>query len=446
MISLIAASVLVPMALPGPLGGVTEWHASAPAPLSRHREVPFAGTDCAFEPSGRVGELIEAAWQESAQQKQEATAPAAPPKQETAKEKRERERHEQDLKSDAEIGKKYSEEVDKEYKPTKQQAMADRVSRIGDELAKIANANRVQVSWGDSRLNPYEYHFKVVENKEVNAFSLPGGYIYVYEGLVKFAESDDELAGVLAHEISHAAFRHVATLQRESQKFQLATLPAILIAVFSGGQTGGDVVMLSQLVNMAKGSGWSQEAELAADYGSFQYLQHTQYSPVGMLTFIERLARAQSTLESVDWGIFRTHPPSRERAEALTRYLQDARIPIRRSLVSTSARASAKTNPDRSVEIVFDKRTVVKFAGADANARAEAAIEKLNEFFDTVPELFEIGFTPDGEIIGRRSVLFRLTDDDAKAAKISLDALSAETVKAMKRSLFYLAYRVWDSP
>lgn len=411
---------------------------------------PFAhgvGTPtCAYEPSGRVGELIEAAWQESGQKKQEVAAPNTPPKQETAKEKRDRERHEQDLKNDAEVGKKYSEEVDKEFKPSKQQAMVDRVNRIGDELAKIANANRVQVSWGDSRLNPYEYHFKVVESKEVNAFSLPGGYIYVYEGLVKFAESDDELAGVLAHEIAHASFRHVATLQRESQKFQLATLPAILIAVFSGGQTGGDVLMLSQLVNMAKGSGWSQEAELAADYGSFQYLQHTKYNPVGMLTFIERLARSQSALESIDWGIFRTHPPSRERAEALTRYLQEAKIPIRRSLVSASARATSKNHPDGSVEVIFDKRTVVRFAGADAENRANAAIVKLNEFFDTVPELFELSFTSDGEIIGRRDVLFQLNDDDAKAAKTSLDALTAETVKAMKRSLFLLAYRVWDSP
>jgi beta-barrel assembly-enhancing protease len=415
MTPLIAALVLNPIALAG------------------------SGHACLLAPEGRIGELVEAAWQESEQA-------AAPPKQETAKEKRERERHEQDLKSDVEIGKKYAAEVEKEFKVSKQQAMIDRVNRIGDLLESVANSNRVRVTWGDSRLNKFDYHFKVVESKEVNAFSLPGGYIFVYEGLVKFAESDDELAGVLAHEIAHAAFRHVATLQRESQKFQLATLPAVLVAIFSGGQVGGDVLLLSQFLNIAKGSGWSQEAELASDYGSFQYLQQTSFSPVGMLTFIERLARAQSTLESIDWGIFRSHPPSRERAEALTKYLNEAKIPIRRSLVSPSARASAKALPDSSVEIVFDKRVVVRFGGPDAAARAEQAIVRLNEFFDTVPELYEVGYTTEGAIMGRREVLFRLTSDDAKAAKTSVDALTAETVKAMKRSIFYLAYRVWDAP
>jgi len=409
----------------------------------------FAETDCAWEPEGRVGRLIDAAWAESFQANQTpppAKTEAPPAKQETAKEKKERERHEQDLKNDVEIGKKYAAEVEKEYKPSKQQAMVDRVNRIGDELQKIANTTRVRVSWGDSRLNAFEYHFRVVESKEVNAFSLPGGYIFVYEGLVKFAESDDELAGVLAHEISHASFRHIATLQREAQKFQLATLPAILVAIFSGGQTGAGVMTLSQLISTSKGSGWSQEAELAADYGSFQYLQHTSYNPVGMLTFIERLARAQSAQESVDWGIFRTHPPSRERAEALTRFFGEAKIPIRRSLVSTSARATSKTNPDNSVEVLFDKRTVFKFGGPDAANRATQAVAKLNEFFDTVPELFEVTMTSDGSVYGRRDLLFRITDDDVKAANVTREALSSEALKAMKRSLFYLAYRVWDSP
>ncbi len=432
MIALLAVAALSQTASGPPL----------PEALRSMAKGHYVGTDCALEPSGRVGALVAAAWQEAGTAK---TAPA-PQKPETPKEKKERERHEQDVKSDVEIGKKYAAEVEKEYKISKQQALVDRVNRIGDELEKIANDHRVRVSWGDSRLNKFDYQFKVVENKEVNAFSLPGGYIFVYEGLVKFAESDDELAGVLAHEIAHASFRHVATLQREAQKFQLATLPAILIAILSGGQTGAGVVSLSQLVVTAKGSGWSQEAELAADYGSFQYLQFTSYSPVGMLTFIERLARAQGTLENIDWGIFRTHPPSRERAEALTKYLEEAKIPIRRSLVSASARATSKTNPDSSVEIVFDKRTVVRFAGPDAAVRAEQAILRLNEFFDTVPELFEVGFTSEGSILGRRDVLFRLTDDDAKAAKVSRDVLTQETLKAMKRSLFLLAYRVWDAP
>jgi len=389
-------------------------------------------------------ELLEArAWQESAQAAQAAARP-----QETAKQKKEREKHEQDLKNDTEIGKKYSAEAEKEYKASTNKEYIERVERIGQEIAAIANATPVKVSWGDRRLNPFQYTFKVIQNPRdadgVNAFSLPGGYIFVFDGLVKYAESDDELAGVIAHEISHAAFRHVATLEKESSKLQLVTLPALLVALFSGSRAAGDVGILSQFVTQAKSSGWSQQAELASDFGAVQYLQKSKYSPVGMLTFMERLARDQRSLEAIDWGIYRSHPPSKERAEALTGYLTQANIPIRRSLVSTSSRTILRTNQDGSLDAMFGGKPIFTFGGPTAKARAEKAVVKLNEFFDSVPELYEVTFSANGEVRGRREVLFRITTDDAEAAKKPLEELSAETVKAIKRSMFLLAYRVWD--
>jgi beta-barrel assembly-enhancing protease len=394
---------------------------------------------CALEPSGRLGEIVEAAWQASAQAKQE-----------TEQEKRDRQRLEEDLKADVEIGKKASAEVDKEFKASKNQEYIEQVARISKDLADVANVTPVDVLWGDKRLARFEYVFKVIESKEkddqVNAFSLPGGYIYVFEGLIKYAESDHELAGVLAHEIAHASLRHLATLQREANKLQLIQLPAILAAIFSGGRVGGDLMILTQLVGVAKGSGWSQSAEMAADYAGFQYMAKSAYNPVGMLTFMERLARDKSMLESAfDWGIYRTHPPTRERAEALSGYLQKAEIPIRRSLVSTTNRTVAKATPEGKVELHFGGKALFAFAGEDAKARADRAAERLNAFFDTVPELYEVSFTDEGEVVGRREVLFRITDEDASAAKKSVSELSAETIKALKRAMFLLAYRIWDA-
>lgn len=395
--------------------------------LAPHSVIAEPAAGCALVPEGKVGTLVAEAWQES------------------EKQKKERERHENDLKGDVELGKKYAAEVEKELKISKKQAYIDRVNRVAGELIPIAQTKQVKVTWGDPRLNKFEYTFKVVENDQVNAFSLPGGFIFVYEGLVEYAESDDELAGVLAHEIAHASFRHVATLQRESSKLQLIQLPAILIAILSGGQAGGDVLMLSQLLGQATGSGWGQKAELAADFGSFQYLQGSKYNSVGMLTFIERLARDQRTLESIDWGIYRTHPPSRERAENLTKYFTEAKVPIRRSLVSTSARTSVRTKNDGTAELIFDKRPIYTFGGELAANRAESAAGRLNEFFDSVPDLYEVSVTPDGAVRGRKEILFRITEDDAKATQKSVDALSAEALKNMKRSLFLLAYRIWDA-
>src|SRR5687767_12158529 len=331
-------------------------------------------------------------------QEQNTSAPPQTEQKETPKQKKDREKHEAELKKDVELGKRVSVDADKEFKLSTNKDYIERVNRVGQEIAAIANSTLVKVSWGDPRLNKFQYTFKVVKTKDdenqVNAFSLPGGFIYVFEGLIKFAETDDELAGVLAHEVAHASFRHIATLEKEASKMQLVQLPALIIALLSGGRAGGDILVLTQLVGIAKNSGWSQQAELSADLGAVQYLQHSKYNPVGMLTFMERLARDQRSREAVDWGIFRTHPPSRDRADAMVSYFKANHVPIHRSIVSTSSRTTVVAKPDGTFDAVFGKKPIYTFAGKDAAVRAEQAVQKLNVFFDSVPELFEVTFTP----------------------------------------------------
>ncbi len=353
-------------------------------------------------------------------------------------------KHQQDIQNDIADGKKFAADADKDYKPTKNAEYQARVDRIGQELATIARANQVNVSWGDPRLNPFPYTFKVIEGEDVNAFSLPGGYIYVFEGLVKYVESDDELAGVLAHEISHAAFRHLATLRREQGKLEAITLPLILLSLLTGGASAGPLVYGGVLTGQAIGSGWSVKAEQAADYGGFQFMLKSRFNPVGMLTFMERLAFDERTKPHVDYGIFRTHPPGRERANVLLERLNQEGIPVRRSLVSTSLRCEVKPG-DNGVEVWFDGIKIHCFAGSDALDRADHAAEKLNTYFDQVPKLFESSKQGDGLLIGKGVELFSVDDDDATAAKSTVIQLGDDALKALKRATFELSYRVWDA-
>jgi|CXWL01.1.fsa_nt_gi predicted Zn-dependent protease len=354
-------------------------------------------------------------------------------------------RHQEDLKGDAELGKKYAERADKELKASKDQAAIDRVNRVAGELASIANANAITVLWGDKRLNPYAYQIKVVEKDEVNAFSLPGGYIYVYDGLLKFCDSDDELAGVLAHEIAHASCRHLATLQKEQSKVDIFTLPLILISLLAGGEAGSGGIMLGTLANQALASGWGQNAERAADYAGFQYILKSKYNPVGMLTFMEKLGRNQRTLEAIDWGIYRTHPPSKERATAIESYIMGAQLPVKRSQVSTDYRAAVAVDVKGAISLKFATRTLFPLGGDQAKARADALIPVLNDFFDNVPDLFEVSVSGKSTITYRRQPLLTLTEADASAANVSLDELTGSAARAIKRELYLLAFRVWDS-
>lgn len=355
-------------------------------------------------------------------------------------------KYQKELDDESALGKKYAAEVEKENKLSTNKEFIERVERVGGEIAAIARTQQVDVSWGDKRLSPFNYTFKVIEGDDVNAFSLPGGYIYVYEGFMRYVESDDELAGVMAHEVAHASFRHLATLNREAQKFQAVSLPLLLVAILSGGQAGGDLLALNQLVGIAVGGGWSVKAEKSADWGGFQYILQSKYSPVGLLTFMERLARDERSQpkRQLDWGIYRTHPPSRERAEALIENLNGRGIQIRRSAVTQTFRTHVRPADNGGVEVLFSGRALFKFSGDSALQRADDAAARLDAFFDNVPELFELRVLGDGMVEGRRKFLFRITAEDAALAGITTYALADETEANLKRALYMLSYRIWD--
>lgn len=354
-------------------------------------------------------------------------------------------KHQADLDSDKAAGKKYSEQVEKETKLSKDIEGQKRVQRIGAEIAAVANRTQIIATWGDKRFSPFNYTFKVLEGKDVNAFSLPGGYIYVYDGLLKYIESDDELAGVLAHEVSHASLRHVATLEREYSKMEAIQLPLILVAILAGGNGGANALTLGSLLGQATGSGWSLKAEQAADYGGFQYMLKTKYNPTGLLTVMERLARDERNSPNIDLGIYRNHPPSRERAQSITQDMQAQGIPIRRSLVATSFRCTVKPGDNGLVEVDFSGRKIIAFAGTDALTRADKIMETLNDFFDSSPELYDVQLGPDGWIMARRERLLQLTAEEGDAEKKPVEVVQLETLANLKLAIYRLAYRVWDT-
>lgn len=354
-------------------------------------------------------------------------------------------RHRADLEADIALGREYSVQVEKELVLSKNQEIQARVKRLGEELALVANAHAVTVTWGDARLNPFSYQFRVVEGKDVNAFSLPGGFIYIYEGLVNYAESDDELAGVLAHEIAHASFRHVATLRREQSRLEAITLPLILLSIFAGGTDATNVANAGMLMNQAIGSGWSVRAEEAADTGGLQYMQLSGLNPVGMLTFMERLAYDDRKRANIDWGIYRTHPPSRDRAENLRTGLKAAGIPLARSAVSTTLRTTVSSDAEGTgVTVSFAGHRMLTFGGPEAAARAAEFAKGFNTFMDEVPKLHEVR-GEGASILGRTRRLVTLTDADAALKNRSLDQLVRETVQSIKAAVYDLNYRVWDA-
>jgi len=154
--------------------------------------------------------------------------------------------------------------------------------------------------------NPYKFEVTVVKSDVVNAFALPGGYVVVFTGLMKKAESGEEVAGVLSHELNHVLQRH--GLERIVKNLGLMTAAAIVF----GNQQG--------LVGMMKQSGvelftlkFGREQETEADLTGLQLLQRAKIDPSGMIRFFERLSEKDEG--RMEW--LSTHPMSAARAERL---------------------------------------------------------------------------------------------------------------------------------
>jgi predicted Zn-dependent protease len=144
------------------------------------------------------------------------------------------------------------------------------------------------------------YIIKVFDEDPINAVSLPGGYVYVFRGLIDKVKSDDELAGVIAHEVGHITARHgVKRMQAAyaAMALQVASIPA-------GGNVAGGVSLAINSLFMA----YSQEDEFEADRLAVKYLKKAGYDPQGMVTFFETLKAEQEKEPLNQYGYWRTHP------------------------------------------------------------------------------------------------------------------------------------------
>jgi len=151
------------------------------------------------------------------------------------------------------------------------------------------------------------YHFRIVKDKELNAFAIPGGFIYVNSGLMDIA-SDDELAGVLAHEIGHVAARHSVKKLQTVMGYQIIMSIALGI---SGKQTMTQAVdVVFNLVSL----GYSRKDEFFADKLAVTYVTRAGYNPYGIITFFEKLKKeAQAKGPNFNLVFLSSHPQLEER-------------------------------------------------------------------------------------------------------------------------------------
>ena len=183
------------------------------------------------------------------------------------------------------------------------------LNRIGQRLAQQPQANS------------YPYYFKVINEDSINAFALPGGPMYVHTGLIKAADNEGQVAGVLAHEMSHVALRHGASQMSKAQTWQtIFGVVGAAAGIAGGGQCG----LLCQAVQIGGGLGvnsvlmkFSRDAERDADLNGARMVASAGYNPIEVARFFEKL-EAQAGKASAPKGLtswLSSHPAPGRRVE-----------------------------------------------------------------------------------------------------------------------------------
>lgn len=158
--------------------------------------------------------------------------------------------------------------------------------------------------------------FFAIRDSSINAFALPGGYIGVHTGLIQSAESESELAGVLAHEIAHISQEHLSRMIAQQDQSYLPTLAALAVAVLaarSNANVGSAAIAATQAISLQNQLNFTRENEREADRVGLDILTAADFDPRGMSTFFSRLERANRLYDNNAPEYLRTHPLNSQR-------------------------------------------------------------------------------------------------------------------------------------
>ncbi|HXX36044.1 MAG TPA: M48 family metalloprotease [Thermodesulfobacteriota bacterium] len=171
---------------------------------------------------------------------------------------------------------------------------------------------------------PFEFKFYVINELDPNAFAVPGGYIFINTGLIVLAENEQEIAGVLAHEISHVTQRHIAQMIEKSKTLNLATLGAMLAGMLAGrgGAGSAAAVSMAQATAGALTLKFSREVETDADQHGLNLLIKAGYDPQGMINFFKRLQKVSLAMAPKVPAYLLNHPAIENRISLLENILQ----------------------------------------------------------------------------------------------------------------------------
>jgi predicted Zn-dependent protease len=216
---------------------------------------------------------------------------------------------------DVQLGLEAAQEVRRELPMLNNRRVDEYVDRLGRDLVRAIPP--------EFQHDEFRYSFDVVNQREINAFALPGGPMFLNRGMLEAARSEGEVAGVLAHEIAHVALRHGTAQATKAQKFQFGALAGQILGAIVGGNTGSIIAQGSNFGLSAYFLKYGREYEREADLLGAQIMARAGYDPRRMADMFRTIER-ESEGRGPEW--LSSHPDPGDRYTAIQREAQMLRV------------------------------------------------------------------------------------------------------------------------
>lgn len=305
-----------------------------------------------------------------------------------------------DLEREIAMGAQVSADIEEHFERIEDPVILARLSMILNRLTPFTE-----------RAFPYEV--RVIREDEPNAFSLPGGIVYMTSGMIPFCRSDAEIAAVLAHELVHADRAHV--LQQVARNRKL-TLVALAVAIATKGQAGA--LLAGNLAQVAIMNSYSRDLEEEADRLGLTMLYEGGYAPAAMVTLLERLYEERMKRPWRDPGIYQDHPEADDRVHYVIGQIREARWPLNRKEPLHLLKVTLLDEPSGRAGLAVDGKELLSVSRGDANRG------RLAELGETLRQQLQLEMMP-GDI----QVL-----PDGTGLRVGNARFLLETLKGLKPS------------